>query len=230
MSVANPLLTSRLLTQLAPYTVAGYALFREIVETDGALPARIKGLFVAVAAIAKRDAGLAARELTRARSQGLTLDEASSGLILLSSLRGEGVALAYDAVLCGVYPDNAPPASAAAEAVHAAPGEAEANFRAYFGAVPPALANLLALVPRGADAYYLMRKGTIECNRLERKLSELMLVAVLAADYSPMAATHVKAARGVGATEQELAEAVLCAVPSGGIAAWMAVGTLLEVA
>jgi len=230
LSIANPLLSSRLLTQLAPYTVAGYALFREIVETDGALPARIKGLFAAVAAITKRDPGLAARELTRARSQGLTQDEASSGLILLSSLRGEGVALAYDAVLGKVYLDDAPPAFAAApEAVHAAPGEAEANFRAYFGTVPPALANLLALVPRGADAYYLMRKGTIECNRLERKLSELMLVAVLAADYSPMAATHVKAARSAGATEQELAEAVLCAVPSGGIAAWMAVGTLLEV-
>jgi len=230
LSVANPLLSSRLLTQLAPYTVAGYALFREIVETDGALPARIKGLFAAVAAISKRDAGLASRELARARSQGLTLDEASSGLILLSSLRGEGVALAYDAVLGSVYPDNVPAAFAAAESVHAAPGEAEANFRAYFGTVPPALASLLALVPRGADAYYLMRKGTIECNRLERKLSELMLVAVLAADYSPMAATHVKAARSVGATEQELAEAVLCAVPSGGIAAWMAVGSLLEVA
>jgi len=228
LSAENPLLTSRLLTQLAPYTVAGYALFREIVETDGALPARIKGLFAAVAAIAKRDAGLAARELSRARSQGLTHDEASSGLILLSSLRGEGVALAYDAVLGSVYLDDELPAFAAAEAVHAAPGEAEANFRAYFGTVPPALATLLALVPRGADAYYLMRKGTIESNRLERKLSELMLVAVLAADYSPMAATHVKAARSVGATEQELAEAVLCAVPSGGIAAWMAVGTLLQ--
>jgi len=229
LTVSNPLLTSPLLTRLAPYTVAGYALFREVVETDGALPARIKGLFAAVAAINKRDAGLAARELARARSQGLTLDEASSGLILLSSLRGEGVALAYDAVLGGVF-DGRPAASATPATVHAAPGEAEANFRAYFGSVPPALANLLALVPRGADAYYLMRKGTIECNRLDRKLSELMLVAVLAADYSPMAATHVKAARTAGATEHELAEAILCAVPSGGIAAWMAVGTLLEVA
>jgi 4-carboxymuconolactone decarboxylase len=229
LSAANPLLASPLLTRLAPYTVAGYALFREIVETDGALPARIKGLFAAVAAINKRDAALATRELARARAQGLTLDEASSGLILLSSLRGEGVALAYDAVLGAVF-DSLPTTSATADAVQAAPGEAEANFRAYFGIVPPALANLLTLVPRGADAYYLMRKGTIECNRLERKLSELMLVAVLAADYSPMAATHVKAARSVGATEHELAEAVLCAVPSGGIAAWMAVGPMLEAA
>lgn len=230
MTAANPLLNSPLLTQLAPYTVSGYALFREIVETDGALPARIKGLFAAVAAVNKRDAALATRELARAQSQGLTLDEAASGLILLSSLRGEGVALAYDAVLTGVYGPAAPALKAEAEAVHAAPGEAEANFRGYFGTVPPALATLLALVPRGADAYYLMRKGTIECNRLDRKLSELMLVAVLAADYSPMAATHVKAARSVGATEHELAEAALCAVPSAGIAAWMAVGTLLEIA
>jgi len=43
-----------------------------------------------------------------------------------------------------------------------------------------------------------------------------------------MAATHIRAARAVGATDEEMAEAVLCAIPSAGIAAWMAVGPLLE--
>jgi alkylhydroperoxidase/carboxymuconolactone decarboxylase family protein YurZ len=219
-----------LLADLAPYTVSGYALFREIIEVDMALPARIKGLYAAVAAVNKGFGELAERELSRAQSQGLTLDEAASGMILLSSLRGEGTALAYGDVLGRVFAEAARPAREAREAtlVRAEPGEAEANFRAYFGTVPPALATLMALVPRGADGYYLMRKGTIECNRLDRKLSELMLIAVLAADYSPMAATHIKAARSVGATEQQMAEAILCAVPSAGIAAWMSAGALLE--
>lgn len=231
-AVSNALLASALLADLAPYTVSGYGLFREIIEIDLALPARIKGLYAAVAAVNKGFGELALRELTLAQSQGLTLDEAASGMILLSSLRGEGTALAYGDVLGRVFADASRPARETREAmlVRAEPGEAEANFRAYFGTVPPALATLMKLVPRGADGYYLMRKGTIECNRLDRKLSELMLIAVLAADYSPMAATHIKAARSVGATEQEMAEAILCAVPSAGIAAWMSAGALLETA
>ncbi|MDE1927938.1 MAG: carboxymuconolactone decarboxylase family protein, partial [Burkholderiales bacterium] len=225
LSASNPLLESAALVALAPYTVAGYALFREIVETDGAVAARFKGLFAAAAAVNKGHRELARRELERARAQGLPADEAASALILLASLRGEATALAFGAILDAVY---GPREAAPAAPVAAAPGEAEANFKAYFGTVPAPLANLLALVPRGADGYYLMRKGTIDCNRLPRKLSELMLIAVLAADYSPMSATHVKGARVAGASEAEIAEAILCAVPAAGIAAWMSAGALLE--
>ena len=42
-----------------------------------------------------------------------------------------------------------------------------------------------------------------------------------------MAATHVRGARNAGATDEEIAEAVLCAIPAAGIAAWMAVGGML---
>jgi alkylhydroperoxidase/carboxymuconolactone decarboxylase family protein YurZ len=224
---SNDLLQSVLLKQLAPFTRSGYALFREVIETDGALTAKLKSLLAAVAACNRGYRELAQTELARAARLGITLNEAASGLILLSSLRGEGAALAFDALLRAVYPV---PAEAAAEPalVRAEPGEAEANFKAYFGTVPPALATLLRLAPRGADGYFLMRRGTIDCNQLDRKSAELMLIAVLASDYSPMAATHIRAARAVGASDEEMAEAILCAVPSAGIAAWMAAGVLLN--
>lgn len=227
----NALFNSELLTELAPFTLAGYDLFREVIETDGALPAKLKSLLAAVAACNRRYPVLARKELERAARLGLTRDEAASGLILLSSLRGEGAAMAFDATIREVYlplRSDASPAAGQPELVRAAPGEAEANFKAYFGTVPPALATLLRLAPKGADGYYLMRKGTIDCNQLDRKAAELMLVAVLASDYSPQAATHIRAARAVGATDEELAEAILCAVPAAGIAAWMAAGVLLE--
>jgi 4-carboxymuconolactone decarboxylase len=226
---ASPLLDSALLRQLAPYTVSGYALFREIVEIDGALPAKIKSLFVAVAATNKGFGELARREIERAASLGLTLNEAASGLILLSSLRGEGAALSFKAVLDAAYPQATATAQPMAM-IKAEPGEAENNFKQYFGTVPVALAKLLQLSAKGADGYYLMRKGTIECNTLSKKYAELLLVTVLAADYSPMAATHIKGARIAGATDFELAEAILCAVPSGGIAAWISAGPLLDAA
>ena len=229
MTDSNALLQSVLLKELAPFTLSGYALFREIIDTDGALPAKLKCLFSAVAAVNKGHLELARRELERAARLGVLLNEAASGLILLSSLRGEGTALAFEAMLDMVYE---PPASAPREPslVRAEPGEAEANFKSYWGTVPPALASLLRLVPKGADGYFLMRKGTIDCNQLDRKSAELMLIAVLASDYSPQAATHIRAARAVGATDEEMAEAVLCAIPSAGIAAWMAAGVLIEAA
>jgi 4-carboxymuconolactone decarboxylase len=87
--------------------------------------------------------------------------------------------------------------------------------------MPPSLGKLLELVPTGGDAYYLLREGTINGTSLGPKHSELLLVTVLAADYSPLAAVHMRGARKVGASEAEIAEAVLCAVPTSGLSAWV---------
>lgn len=229
MTEPNALLDLALLKHLAPYTRSGYAMFREVIDTDGALPAKLKLLLAAVAACNRGYLTLAASELRGAAQAGITQDEAASGLILLSSLRGEGAACAFAGLLDDVFGPSAAPEDVA-PLVRAAPGEAQGNFEAYFGTVPPALATLLRLVPRGADGYYLMRKGTIDSNRIDRKSAELMLITVLASDYSPMAATHIRAARAVGATDAEMAEAILCAVPAAGIAAWMAAGVQIETA
>src|ERR1700730_3484371 len=48
--MSSLLLQSPLLRRIAPYTLGGYARFRTIVESDGALPAKVKALYVAVAA------------------------------------------------------------------------------------------------------------------------------------------------------------------------------------
>jgi alkylhydroperoxidase/carboxymuconolactone decarboxylase family protein YurZ len=206
-----------LLRGYAPYTLAGYDIFRSAIESDGAVPARLKALFAAVAAVDRRHLPLARRELER----GVTL-----GLIVLSSLRGEAAALDFAQIIEESFGDvQAPDPQPLPTAVE---GEAEANFRAYWaGSIPAPLGTLMRLVPEAADAYYLMRRGSIDANPLSAKYGELLLLAILAAGYSPMAATHVRGARNAGATDEEIAEAVLCAVPSAGIAAWMAVGGML---
>jgi len=210
----------------APFTLAGYAKFREVIETDGAVSARLKALFAAVAAIDRRYPEIARRELRRGVGLGLQLNEVTAGIIVLSSLRGEGAAMEFAAIAGECFDPRADPTAEPAEPV--APGEAEDNFRAYFGTIPAPLAQLIRLVPAAADAYYLMRRGSINSNPISPKEGELLLLAILAAGYSPMAVTHVRGARMAGATDQEIAEAVLCAVPSAGIAAWMAVGAMLE--
>lgn len=221
----SPLMDVSLLKGFAPYTLAGYSAFRAVIETDGAVSARLKALFAAVAAIDRRYPALAERELRRGQALGLGLTDAVAGLIVLSSLRGEGAALEFANVVGVVFGADAAPEAQTLPT--AAPGEAVDNFTAYFGVIPAPLQQLLRLCPQAADAYYLMRRGSIDANPLSPKHGELLLLAILAAGYSPMAQTHVRGARNAGASDEEIAEAVLCAVPAAGIAAWMGVGAML---
>lgn len=221
----SPLMEIPLLQGLAPFTLAGFAAFRQVIDSDGAVPARLKALFAAVAAIDRRYPELAEREFRRGVGLGLGIREATAGIVVLASLRGEAAALEFFRLVDGCFEDGRAPAPQPLPSAQS--GEAEANFNAYFGTIPAPLAQLLRLVPAAADAYYLMRRGSIDANPLSPKHGELLLLAILAASYSPMAETHVRGARNAGASDQEIAEAVLCAVPSAGIAAWMAVGAML---
>lgn len=221
----SPLMEIPLLQEGAPFTLAGFAAFRQVIDTDGAVPARLKALFAAVAAIDRRYPELAEREFRRGVGLGLGIREATAGIVVLASLRGEAAALEFSRLVDGCFGDGIAPVPQPLPSAQS--GEAEANFNAYFGTIPAPLAQLMRLVPAAADAYYLMRRGSIDANPLSPKHGELLLLAILAASYSPMAETHVRGARNAGASDREIAEAVLCAVPSAGIAAWMAVGAML---
>ena len=227
-TLTNRLADIPLLAEHAPYTLAGYAEFRAVIEQDGALPARIKALFAAVAAIDRRYPDLARRELERGVALGLSTQEATAGIIVLASLRGEGAAIEFAAIVDACLPGSADPIGTTPPLPTATEGEAIGNFTAYFGTIPPALTQLLRLSPQGADGYYLMRRGSIDANPLSPRYGELLLLTILAASYSPMAARHVDSARRARPSDAERAEATLCAIPAAGIAAWMAVGGLIE--
>lgn len=223
----NPLLAIGSLRKSAPKTVAGYRRFRAVIDTDGALPAPIKALFVACAACVKGYEEMALRELRRARDLGLTETQAHSALAILSSVRGEGAALRLNAMFAVAYPEARDEAFEAAD-LEVAAGEAAANFLAYFTTMPPTLSKLLDLIPTAADAYYLMREGTLSGTALEPRHAELLLVTVLVADYSPWSSVHMQGARKAGASEREVAEAVLCAVPTSGLSAWVVGATAMD--
>jgi len=224
---ANPLVDLGLLKRDAPKTVAGFSRFRSIIDTDGAIPTRIKRLFVACAATVKGYEEMALRELSAARDAGLTQEEAGAAVAILSSSRGEGAALRFHGLYRSVFPGAADPI-VAGEDLTVQPGEAEANFLQYFGTMPPSLAKLLELKPVGADAYYLMREGTLSGTALDPDHAELLLVTVLVADYSSWASVHMKGARKAGASEEAVAEAVICAVPTSGLSAWVIGATAMD--
>ena len=226
----NALLESPVLRTIAPLSLAGYARFRQVIDSDGALPARIKALCVAVAATTKSYPEMARRELARAQSLGLTREEASSAAIILCSVRGEGAALRFVELLEKEYGGGAPAPDVAPVDISIGPTEARDNFLAYFGTMPPSLGKLVDHLPVAADAYYLMRQGTLGATAIGTKYAELLLVAVIAADYSPLVAVHAKGAITAGATELELYEAILCAVPTSGLSAWVAASNAIDAA
>ena len=226
-SDVSPLLLIGRLRAHAPKTIAGFRRFRAVIETDGALPSTVKRLFLAAAAAVKGYLPIAERELTAAAKLGLDVERAAAALTILSSSRGEGAALRFAEVLEAVY-GSAATIEADETPIEVADGEAKDNFIRYFGVIPPSLSRLLDLVPTGADAYYLMREGTLSGTALEPRYAELLLVTVLAADYSPWASVHIDGARKAGASETEVAEAVLCAVPVAGLSAWVVGATAME--
>lgn len=225
----NALLESTLLRRIAPKTLAGYARFRCIIDEDGALPARIKALYVAVAATTKGYPEMARRELARARVSGLSREEASSAVTALCSVRGEGAALRFLAVLEEEYGADRVEEVPLRE-ISVSSTEARDNFLAYFGTMPPSLGKLVDHLPIAADAYYLMREGTLAATAIGTKYAELLLVTVIAADYSPLVAVHAKGAVTAGASEIELYEALLCAVPVAGLSAWVASSNAIDAA
>lgn len=226
MAGTNLLLENGRLRQNASKTIAGYRRFRNVIERGAALPADIKRLFVAAAACTKGYEAMAMRELRAAADAGLDLERAAAAMTILSSSRGEGAALRFGEVLRSVYGDAAT-ITADEAPIDVAAGEAERNFVAYFGTVPPSLQLLLDLVPEGGDAYYLMREGTLAHTALAPHHAELLLVTVLAADYSEWSRVHMDGARRAGATEAQVAEAVLCAVPVAGLSAWVVGATAM---
>ena len=222
-----PLANLGLLRRDAPKTVAGFRRWRAIIDNDGALPARVKRLFVACAAVVKGYAELAKRELVAARDLGLTEAEAAAAVAILSSVRGEGASLRYHGLFRETYPGAVDP-DWPEDDLTVEPGAAEANFLHYFGTMPPSLGKLFDVAPLGADAYYLMREGTLSGTALGPINAELLLVTVLVADYSEWSSVHMKGARKAGASEEAVAEAIICAVPTAGLSAWVIGATAMD--
>ena len=200
---------------IAPEVSAGYRQVRAEIETDGALTASLKALVCAVCASVLGFAELAARELARGRELGLDEDAIGIAGVALLLARGEAQAERFIDLAGGLAPTEAPrPVSEL---------NAEAYFRAYLGvdALPTRMAIMQRYVPQVFAGYHRMHHGVLAAEPGATKRSELILVGVNAAQLQTrFIAIHAATARRAGATDEELVEAVVCAIPAAGIAAW----------
>jgi alkylhydroperoxidase/carboxymuconolactone decarboxylase family protein YurZ len=119
-----------------------------------------------------------------------------------------------------VVPTIAPHAKQSADNVDVA--SARAYFEGHFGSVPNFVELLAENSPPALEGFFLMRRATLMETPMPNKMMELVLCAVNAAEFqASFVAIHARGARRAGATEAELVEACLVAVPLAGLASWV---------
>lgn len=203
--------------EVAAEVAAGYGQIRAVIEHDGALPAAVKALLVAAAAASRGYDALLRSELARGRGAGLDDDQIGSAATALLLSRGE--------VACGRFVDAARSvgASGAVGPRPAWDADPEAYFLQYLGvdALPARMRLMADRLPEVFAGYQRMHHGALAADPSATKLSELAMVAVNAGDLQArFVAIHAATARRAGTSDAELLEAVICAVPVAGVAAW----------
>jgi len=208
---------------VSPKFAEGLARVREVTDRDGALPAWSKALFMAAAAAVKGHDTMLRRELDRSARSGLQLGAARGAAIAVLISRGESVYERFTAAVDDAFGATVPPASGAeGEQFEASGAAATQYFREYFGFVPDYVTLMAERAPRALEGYMLMREWALAENTLDAKLVELLLCTVNAAEFeSRFVDVHAGGARRAGASEEEIVEAVVCAIPVAGVASWL---------
>lgn len=220
---ASPTIRAGELRAISPKFAEGLARVREVTDTDGACPAWAKALYMSAAACVKGHDDLMRRELGRARAGGLTHDHARGACIALLISRGEAVFERFSTSVDALF-------GSFVAVDHHDPGElpdgdvddAREYFIRYFDHVPAYIETMANRAPRALEGYYLMREASLEQNPLPWKHVELLLMTVNAAELSEwFVGIHALGARNAGASEDEIVEAVVCAIPVSGVASWL---------
>ncbi|HUA73019.1 MAG TPA: carboxymuconolactone decarboxylase family protein [Solirubrobacteraceae bacterium] len=205
------------ISRIAPEVAAGYEQIREVIAEDGALSAGWKALLVSVCATARGYGEMARAELERGRAAGIGDREVGVAAVALLLARGEE--------LTGRFVDIAGGLSGSGSARPASDLDAEAYFLSYLGvsSLPARMAIMSERVPEVFAGYHRMHHGALAADPGATKLGELVLVALNAAELQrEFVRIHAATARKASATDDELVEAIVCAIRVVGVAAWAA--------
>ena len=220
--LGSAVIKSREIAAVSHKFAEGFARIRDVTDHDGACPAWAKALYMACAAAVRHQFELMQREVGRARELGLLLEDARGAALAVLISRGEGVYATFSAAIDAAYGEKiGEPASEAPEFELDRQGCLD-YFAEYFGAVPDYVELMADEAPRALEGYVLMRQWSLAENKLAAKHVELLLCTVNAAEFSSrFVNVHANGARNAGATEAEIVEAVVCAIPVAGVAAWL---------
>lgn len=210
------------LAERYPYFAEGLARVGDVICADSALRSAEKMLFAAAIAAVKTDADLLDHFMSQVKAGGITVEVVDGACVGVLISRGARPHALLTAARDKHYPTPPVPAAAAGPAATADVPSAYAYFEQYFSFVPDYVELLGEQSPAGLEGYFLMRQTALSGTAVPSRLMELLLCAVNAAEYQSRFITiHARAARRAGATEQELVEACLVAMPLAGVASWL---------
>lgn len=210
----------------APRMHAALMRLRAVTDNDGALGGGFKAVIMAAASAAQRDADLANYELGRAADLGTRRTLVwSTGAIVLSS-QGQGAYHRYAAEAerhFGAPPDDAAPASPVAD--NEALRRAEAFAVGSSDSLPDYARPLRDFAPDALIGYTELIDASWHQPSLSPSEVQLILLCINVATGRPdLAAHHSRLARRAGSSAAQVVEAGVCAIPSGGVAAWYSAG------
>ncbi|MGI9598555.1 MAG: carboxymuconolactone decarboxylase family protein, partial [Acidimicrobiales bacterium] len=178
--------------------------------------------YMACAAAVRHHHDLLHREIGRAVKLGLTTPDArGAGLAVLIS-RGEAVYADFTAAVDAAFGETVTPSGDPIPDFDLDRDACFEYFQGYFGFVPDYIELMGSEAPRALEGYVLMREWSLAENLLDAKHVELLLCTVNAAEFSSrFVNVHATGARNAGASEAEIIEAVVCAIPVSGVASWL---------
>ena len=220
--LGSPALAEGELAAISPKFAEGYARIRDVTDRDGACAAWAKAMYMACAASVRGQPELALRELIRSRELGLTLGDARGASLAVLISRGEATYNAFARAIDQAFDIAADRSTEPIPDFTLDRQAALDYFQSYFGFVPDYIEVMADNAPRALEGYVLMRQWSLAENTLDAKHVELLLCTINAAEFSSRFVNiHCNGARNAGATEAEITEAVVCAIPSSGVASWL---------
>ncbi|WP_419924099.1 carboxymuconolactone decarboxylase family protein [Candidatus Poriferisocius sp.] len=220
--LGSPPLANGELAAISTKFAEGYARIRDVTDRDGACPAWAKALYMACAASVRGQRELTLREMTRSRELGLSLGDARGASLAVLISRGEAT---YNDFARAIDRAFDIPADRSSEPIPDFSLDRQAAldyFESYFGFVPDYIEVMADNAPRALEGYVLMRQWSLAENTLDAKHVELLLCTINAAEFSSRFVNiHANGARNAGASEAEITEAVVCAIPISGVASWL---------
>ena len=220
--LGSAVLRSQEIAAMSHKFAEGFARIRDVTDNDGACPAWAKALYMACAASVRGLDDLLHREMARSHELGLTLSDARGAALAVMISRGEGVYARFTGAVDAVFGESIPAPSDVSPDFSLDRQAALDYFEGYFGHVPVYIELMADEAPRALEGYVLMREWSLAENMLDAKHVELLLCTINAAEFSSrFVNVHANGARNAGATEAEIVESVVCAIPVSGVAAWL---------
>lgn len=210
------------LERSSPKFVEGLARVGDVIDADSGLPRTAKFLFIAAISAVKRDADLAEHFLAASAGAGLPREHAEGAAVGLLISRGVTPHELFTTVLERTYGPHSVTTVPEQHEFGADVDNAYDYFKRYFGFVPDYVELLGERAGAALEGYFLMREAALTETPLPARDMELLLCAVNAAEYQArFVGIHARGARRAGATEGQLVEAALTAMPFAGVASWL---------